>query len=419
MAEKIVCGIYEIVNVVNNKRYIGLSANIYRRWREHINALMSNTHHNAHLQSAWNKYKQYNFKFNIIEQCKKECLSDREIYWIAYYDSFNNGYNNTVGGDGSNGRIMSDEQKQQISKNNIERFTLEENRLKQSIASDHRCTPIYQIDLDGNIVNEWRSIRWAANKLGISQQGISHAIHHRDHAKTYHGYIWIPKNAYNPKTFNVKEYLSSDRVCNTIYQYTKSGELCCEYNMVSYVREKGFNPDCVGRSCRNKTLYKNYYWSYFKYNTSEELFANEYGKSKRKYKEIYQYTLNGELIKKWNNINEVVNIGGFKKDGIRDCCTHRTNYSQGYYWSYKVVSDYSIFPIQTGISSQKLSKKVYQYTLDYQLIQEWPSLSYIHKHSEFTKANLEKCVKGIISDYNGFIFSYKEPSEIEVMDYAC
>ena len=196
MAEKIVCGIYEIVNVVNNKRYIGLSTNVYRRWREHINALMSNTHHNAHLQSAWNKYKQYNFKFNIIEQCKKECLSDREIYWIAYYDSFNNGYNNTVGSDGSNGRIMSDEQKQPISKNNIERFTLEENRLKQSIASDHRCTPIYQIDLDGSIVNEWRSIRWAANKLGISQQGISHAIHHRDHAKTYHGYIWIPKNAY-------------------------------------------------------------------------------------------------------------------------------------------------------------------------------------------------------------------------------
>lgn len=361
MSKKIVCGIYEIVNIVNNKRYIGLSTNIYGRWRQHINALTSKTHYNAHLQSAWNKYGQDNFQFNIVEQCEKECLPDREIYWIAYYDSFNNGYNDTIGGDGANGYIMSDEQRQQISKNNIERFALEENRLKQSIASDHRCTPIYQIDLNGNIVNEWRSIRWAANQLGIRQQDISHAIHHRRHTKTYNGYIWIPKNEYDPNTFNVEEYLVSDRVCNTIYQYTKNGELYCEYSMVSNVREKGFSPDCVGNSCRQKTPYKNYYWSYFKYNTAEELFKNGYGKSKRKYKEIYQYTLNGELIKKWNSINDVINTGGFKKDGVRDCCTYRTNYSQGYYWSYDMVSDYSIFPIKTRISSQNSSEEVMDY----------------------------------------------------------
>lgn len=419
MAGKIVCGIYEIVNVVNNKRYIGLSTNVYERWRQHINALTSNTHHNAHLQSAWNKYKQDNFRFNILEQCAKESLPDREIYWIAYYDSFNNGYNDTIGGDGSSGYVMSDKQKQQISKNNIERFALEENRLKHSIASDHRCIPIYQIDLDGNIVSEWRSISWAAKTLGIRQQGISHVIHHRNHVKTYWGYIWILKSEYDPNTFDVEEYLSSDRVCNRIYQYTKNGELYHEYDRILDVKENGFNPDCVGSSCRQKNSYKNYYWSYCKYDTAEELFASGYGKSKRVYKEIYQYTLNGEFVKKWNNINEVVNIGGFKKDGIRDCCSSRTDYSQGYYWAYDLVSDYSIFPIQTNTGNNKLAKKVYQYTIDYQLVQEWPSLSYIHRHSNFTKSNLEKCVKGIIDNYNGFIFSYKDPSEIEVIKYAC
>lgn len=361
MAEEIVCGIYEIVNIINNKRYIGLSTNVYNRWKQHVNALESNTHHNAHLQSAWNKYPKDSFRFNIVERCEKEELVDREIYWIAFYDSFRNGYNDTIGGEGVHGYIMSDQQKQQISKNNIERFLLEENRLKQSIASDHRCVPIYQLDLDGNIVNEWRSIRWVANKLGIRQQDLSHAINHRGHTKTCCGYIWISKNEYHSDTFNVKEYLSSDRVCHTIYQYTKNGELYGQYNMVHYVREDGFNPNCVGRSCKDKTLYKKYYWSYCKYNTAEELFADGYGKSKRVYKKIYQYTLDGEFVKKWNNINDVVSIGGFTKYGVRDCCTGRTRYSQGYYWTYNDVYDYSIFPICIGVNDRKLSSEVLDY----------------------------------------------------------
>ncbi len=419
MAKKIICGIYEIVNIANNKRYVGLSANIYERWKQHVNALTAGTHHNVHLQSAWNKYGQNSFEFRVIEECDRECLPDREVYWIAHYDSFNNGYNQTIGGDGAEGYVMSAEQRARMSEKSIERFESEENRLKQSIASDHRCTPVYQIDLNGNIVNEWRSINWAAKKLGIKQQGIKSAIHHKNRTKTYCGYIWILKSEYNPNTFNVEEYLSSDRVCNTIYQYTKNGELFGEYSMVSDVKKNGLNPDCVGNSCRQKIAYKNYYWSYCKYNTAAELFADGYGQSKRKYKEIYQYTLDGEFIKKWNNINEVVNIGGFKKDGVRDCCSSRTDYSQGYYWTYELVSDYSIFPIKINTGNTKSAKKVYQYTLAYQLVQEWPSLSYIHRHSNFTKANLEKCVKGVLDDYDGFVFSYKSPSEIEVMKDAC
>ena len=50
---------------------------------------------------AIKKYGIENFDFEVIEECSKEQLNDKEIYWISYYDSCNldKGYNLTKGGD--------------------------------------------------------------------------------------------------------------------------------------------------------------------------------------------------------------------------------------------------------------------------------------------------------------------------------
>lgn len=50
------------------------------------------------------KYGIENFQVTILESgIKRELLDEREIYWIAYYDSYNNGYNETKGGRGCQG----------------------------------------------------------------------------------------------------------------------------------------------------------------------------------------------------------------------------------------------------------------------------------------------------------------------------
>ena len=104
MEEKI-CGIYCIQNKVNQKRIIGQSIDMYSRWKQHKSKLIKNKHYNKYLQRAWNKYGEENFEFSILEECenKKEILNEREIYWIAFYNTFLNrfkGYNETPGGDG-------------------------------------------------------------------------------------------------------------------------------------------------------------------------------------------------------------------------------------------------------------------------------------------------------------------------------
>jgi group I intron endonuclease len=73
-----VCGIYCIENIVNNKKYIGRSVNIYGRWAYHKSALNKNIHMNNYLQHSWNKYGSENFKFYILEECSIEELAEKE-----------------------------------------------------------------------------------------------------------------------------------------------------------------------------------------------------------------------------------------------------------------------------------------------------------------------------------------------------
>jgi group I intron endonuclease len=99
---EIISGIYCILNILNNKRYIGCSQHINRRWCHHKNNLRKNKHNNYYLQKSWNKYGEEYFNFYIIEECSKELLKELEVFYVEYYKSNNKnfGYNLTSGGDG-------------------------------------------------------------------------------------------------------------------------------------------------------------------------------------------------------------------------------------------------------------------------------------------------------------------------------
>lgn len=98
--------IYEIINLINHKEYIGQTIQTFeRRINTHINNLNKNKHKNNKLQNAWNKYGQENFAFvphyyDINNENYQKELDKLEIDWIAKKDSYNNGYNLTPGGQG-------------------------------------------------------------------------------------------------------------------------------------------------------------------------------------------------------------------------------------------------------------------------------------------------------------------------------
>lgn len=96
-------GIYKIENLINHHKYIGQSKRIEQRWKdEQGDAFNPNCHsYNYPLQKAIRKYGIENFSFTIIEECSVSELDIKERQWIAFYDSYKNGYNQTLGGQAS------------------------------------------------------------------------------------------------------------------------------------------------------------------------------------------------------------------------------------------------------------------------------------------------------------------------------
>jgi group I intron endonuclease len=137
---KKLCGIYEIVNIVNDKRYIGQSKNIYVRFRSHKNKLRNNQHHNSYLQNAWNKYGENNFIFNVIKICDDTELDDLEKQYIGLYNTCNRkcGYN--IDNGGNSNKHLSTETREKISKAHKKENLSVETLKKMSDSAKRRCS---------------------------------------------------------------------------------------------------------------------------------------------------------------------------------------------------------------------------------------------------------------------------------------
>ena len=95
-----VCGIYKITNLINGKCYIGKAKNIYKRFWSHKNnaeKTLPDRRSSPLLFYAIKKYHIDNFKFEILEETvlDEDILKERELYWMDYYNSYENccGYN--------------------------------------------------------------------------------------------------------------------------------------------------------------------------------------------------------------------------------------------------------------------------------------------------------------------------------------
>lgn len=101
--------IYIIKNTINDKVYVGKTLdNIVKRFQEHKRDSINRMREERPLYKAMNKYGVDNFYVELLEKCEIELLSQKEQEYIALYNSYENGYNATLGGDG---KILYDYQK--------------------------------------------------------------------------------------------------------------------------------------------------------------------------------------------------------------------------------------------------------------------------------------------------------------------
>ena len=82
-------GVYKIVNNLTNEFYIGSAINMKYRWKLHRRVLNNKTHHNLHLQRAWDKYGNDVFSFEVVEWVadKEKLIEVEDAYISKYFDT--------------------------------------------------------------------------------------------------------------------------------------------------------------------------------------------------------------------------------------------------------------------------------------------------------------------------------------------
>lgn len=130
---------------------------------------------------------------------------------------------------------------------------------------------------------------------------------------------------------------------------------------------------------------------------------------------VYQYTLDGKLVKIWQSAQEC-HRHGFVNGAISRCCRNKYNrfgkegrMHKGFLWSYHpLTKKQCIDSANYTINRHKkvAPKKVYQYTKDYVLVKVWNSVFECGKNG-YTQQHVCNCCNQKEKFHKGFIWSYK------------
>lgn len=194
----------------SGKMYIGITkCKLKDRWRNGAGYWS-----NSHFSSAIKKYGWENIKHAILfMRLTKEEAEQKEREMISKFRTTDRtrGYNIESGG--SLNKVVSQETREKLRKRSTGRTASDETRRKMSIAhkgqnchfygkpvtderkaelSRMRSKPVMQLDMDGNIINEYPSMKEAARIFGVTRQAISYCC--SGGSKSCAGYVWRWKN---------------------------------------------------------------------------------------------------------------------------------------------------------------------------------------------------------------------------------
>lgn len=147
-------GVYAIVNLKTDFRYIGSSKCLTKRHSEHRKALLSNKHFNEDLQKDFNEYGKLYFTFTLVEEVFDiEMLRERERWYILNTKDV---YNQSIPSDGIGTISHSQRTKDKLRDISIQKELEDPEKFKQ--ARERSANTIREKVKNGE---------WACNNVGI------------------------------------------------------------------------------------------------------------------------------------------------------------------------------------------------------------------------------------------------------------
>lgn len=310
--------IYIIKNKINNKVYIGQTIkDINIRFYNHK---IASKYEDTKFYRALKKYGIENFYIELIEQVPIEELNKREQYWINQYDSYKNGYNSTLGGDGvrlkdynaiilnwNKGLNLTQiEKKLKIGRDSISKILQTEygiskeqinergNSTKHSLSDsfiitqwNNGLTPYQIVKKYGSTVN---TIKKVLNKYGISNDIIKQRIDEKQR---------------NYSNQQVKELWNQGLTIKKIQEITKS------------------NFDTIKKQLLKEGI------------TQFEINKRKSQNCCQMKKQVLQYDLDNNFIKEYESAAEAGRQNNIPSYGIRECANYKKTDYKNYIWRWK------------------------------------------------------------------------------------
>lgn len=178
--------IYKITNIQNNKVYIGQTIRpIQDRFHRHINDALNNIL-DTHFARAIRKYGKDNFIIEQIDQAQtQDELNKKEQYWIQYYNSVQNGYNETdaISKCGGNTYQSKTEKEMEVIKEKIRQTKLG--------AKNPMAKKIKRINIITNEIDIFDTIISCAKACGIKNGKTSISTRLNEQVKSPYKNTWI------------------------------------------------------------------------------------------------------------------------------------------------------------------------------------------------------------------------------------
>ena len=178
--------IYKITNIQNQKVYIGQTIRpIEQRYHRHINDAMNNIL-DTHFARAIRKYGKDNFIIEEIDSAKTQNeLNEKEQYWIQYYNSINNGYNETdaINKCGGNTYLSKTEEEMEVIKDKI--------RQTKMGAKNPMAQKVKRINIQTNEIDIFDTVISCAKACGIKNGKTSISTRLNGQIKSPYKNTWI------------------------------------------------------------------------------------------------------------------------------------------------------------------------------------------------------------------------------------
>jgi group I intron endonuclease len=151
--------VYLCTNLINGKQYVGITSISLGKRKSNHKSLALRCGSQTKFHRALRKYSIENFKWEVLDECSEsiDILIEKEIKYISKFDTYKNGYNMTIGGDGAVGSIHTEEWKQQQSK-----------RVKKFHKENKEHQKWLRMSLDEKYGKDSAAIR---NKMSITRKG--------------------------------------------------------------------------------------------------------------------------------------------------------------------------------------------------------------------------------------------------------